>query len=120
LRFDSIQPGGLQEKMFMTDPKLRPPRKCVTKNSWETERVRDVAVEQSRDEFVAFRCALGWSRLRTAVELGVSETTVENWESRELSKNARGVPAWAHSWMRRKSQLVAGVDSRGKIKVAAG
>lgn len=68
--------------------------------------------------FVAFRHALGWSQLRTAIELGVSRQTVENWESPRPERNAR-IPATAYNVLRRLAQRETACDSQGRIRVTA-
>lgn len=81
-------------------------------------KVRDVspADDETRKSFMAFRHALGWSQLRTALELGVARSTVEDWESPHAHRNCR-IPATAFNFMRRLARE-QGCDSLGRMKIA--
>lgn len=97
----------------MTSDNLKPPAKCAPKKLSEVS-PQD---EETRRSFVAFRHAIGWSQLRTAIELGVTAKTIENWEHPSADRNRR-IPATAFNMMRRIAQQETACDSQGKIRSA--
>jgi DNA-binding transcriptional regulator YiaG len=95
---------------------LKPPAKCSGQHRDQTDDIIDLDDEATRLEFIRFRNLLGWTKLRTAVELGYSFSAVKKWES---AKERVTIPATAFNKLRRVAQQKTSCDSQGKIRVTA-